>query len=517
MLMHKVEKQTMPGSRARHWAVGLALSAAGCVAVGARADLENQTKQILGGADLGDTQVSVLLVDLDANETLVALHADRPMIPASNLKLITTAAALDRLGPDFVFTTDLEMLPPLPALPGVNDLNPPAPPDLRLTGSGDPGLGDDALLAELGLEPDAVLDRFVEAVVATGFKRFGTLYLDDDVFDDVQVHPTWPTDQLDKWYCAPVAGLNFHGNVLDVLYLPAALRGEAPTVQVFPWWPQLETVNRAVTGPRDAFWITRAGEANRFTFGGQVRNTRSTPIRTTLYDPPTTLGQLLQYRLSEAGVFVERVARTDPNATPRSGQTLFRIQTTLPGVLDRTNQDSANLFAEAIFKRMGYELTGAPGSFDSGAAAVRMYLQERLGTRISVALVKPVDGSGLSRDNRVTARALVEVLRDMHDRAELSDIYRESLAIAGESGTLRRRGDGLDGATVFAKSGYIAGVSALAGYIVVADATVADGTRTLAFSLLFNGFVPPRSNATMKTAQDRLLKAFTEQLLAEVQ
>ncbi|MEM8784066.1 MAG: D-alanyl-D-alanine carboxypeptidase/D-alanyl-D-alanine-endopeptidase [Planctomycetota bacterium] len=486
----------------------------GAVTPTAQADLENQTRQILGGADLGDTKVSILVVDLDAQATLVALQPDRPMIPASNLKLLTTAAALDRLGPEFVFTTDLEVLPPLLA-DGSSVAD--APPDLRLTGSGDPALGDDALLAALDLEPDGVLDKFVEAVVATGHRRFGTLLLDDDVFDDVQVHPTWPSDQLDKHYCAPVAGLNFHGNVLDVLYVPAALRGEAPTVQVFPWWPQLETVNRAVTGPRDAFWITRASDRNRFTFGGQVRNVRGTPLRSTVHDPPTFLGQLLQHRLREAGVAVDRVARVDVQAPPRDGEVLYRVQTTLPGVLDRTNQDSANLFAEALFKRLGFELTGAPGSFDSGAAAVRTYLQERMGHRIAVALVKPVDGSGLSRDNRVTPRALVEVLRDMHDRPDLADVYRESLAVPGESGTLRRRGSDLpQGVRVYAKSGFIAGVSGLSGYLVVRDPTVIDGARTLAFSMLFNGFTPPRNNATMKTAQDRLLEAWAEHLLAEV-
>ncbi|MEM9752693.1 MAG: D-alanyl-D-alanine carboxypeptidase/D-alanyl-D-alanine-endopeptidase [Planctomycetota bacterium] len=513
VLKHAVKQWT------RRLGVGTVISSAALVGIAgpAQADLENQTKQILGGADLGDTLVSVLVVDLDANDTLVALKPDRPMIPASNLKLLTTAAALDRLGPDFKFTTDLTLLAPLSPPPGTNSLNAPAPPDLRLTGSGDPALGDDALLAELELEPDAVLDKFVEAVVATGHRRFGVLYLDDDAFDEQHIHPTWPSDQLDKHYCAPVAGLNFHGNVLDVLYVPAALRGEAPTVQVYPWWPQLETVNRAVTGPRDAFWISRTDETNRFTFGGQVRNTRSTPLRTTLHDPPMFLGELLKHRLAQAGVTVERVARVDPNLLPRDGEALYRVQTTLPGVLDRTNQDSANLFAEALFKRMGRELTGAPGSFESGGAAVRMYLQERMGHRVAVALVQPADGSGLSRENRITARVLVETLRDMHDRSDIADVYRGSLAVAGEIGTLRRRGEGLEGVRVYGKSGFIRGVSGLSGYLVVPDPTVADGTRTLAFSMLFNEFKPPRSNATMKTAQDRLLQAWAEHMLAAVE
>ncbi len=472
----------------------------------ARADLEDQTRQIIANAGLRNTTVSVLLYDLGHDAPVLDLEPDRAMIPASNLKLITTAAALDALGPDFKFTTDLDLLEPA---------TPDAPPDLILRGKGDPALGDDVLLKQLELEPDDVVQRWVDAVEQAGHTHIGTLIVDDTIFDQQFTHPDWPQDQLHKHYAAQVGGLNFHGNALDILYLPSQ-PGEAPIVKVYPLFPQLATVNRAVTGSQDAFWIQRDATANRFTFGGQVRNARSEPLRTTIHDPAIFTGQYLRHRLAERGITVDRVARPRPQDRRRTGTTLYRVESTLAGILDRTNQDSVNLFAECLFKRLGFELTGQPGGFDNGAAAVRMYLHRNLGQRFQAAIVKPVDGSGLARSNRVTARALVEVLRDMHRRDDLRDLYRDSLSTAGQNGTLRRRGRQLTAATVHGKSGYINGVSCLSGYMVFPDPTAPTGERTYAFSMLFNGFAPPVTNASVKTVQDQILSAFEEALAPQV-
>ncbi len=481
----------------------------------AAADLENQVRKLIANANLRDTTVSVLLYDLAGDTAIVGIDPDRAMTPASNMKVITTAAALDRLGATFTFSTDLDLIEPsADVTDGDNAEATPAPPDLVLRGSGDPALGDDVLLAALDLEPDDVLDRWVDAIEQTGHTEIDTLWMDDRVFDRAYVHPTWPDNQLDKWYCAQVAGINFHGNVLDILYLPT-LRGEAPTVQVYPWFPRLSTVNRAVTGQHDAFWIQRDPTANRFTFGGEVRNARSEPLRTTVYDPPMFLGELLRYRLGQRGITVDRVDHPSAETPPVSGTTLYRVNTTLAGVLDRTNQDSHNLFAEALLKRLGFELTGQPGTFESGAAAVRMFLQERLGTRVQPAITKVVDGSGLSKENVTTARVLVETLRYLHRNDELRDVFRSSLAVAGETGTLRRRAKNVTGATVHAKSGYINGVSALSGYLVFADAGAPRGERVYAFSMIFNGFRPPVTNTTLKQTQDRLLEAFVDALKPE--
>jgi D-alanyl-D-alanine carboxypeptidase/D-alanyl-D-alanine-endopeptidase (penicillin-binding protein 4) len=149
-------------------------------------------------------------------------------------------------------------------------------------------------------------------------------------------------------------------------------------------------------------------------------------------------------------------------------------------VLARCNKDSQNLFAEALIKRLGHEATGEPGSWSSGAAAERMFLSRALGPQAARFVID--DGSGLSRDNRVSAELLTGVLLAMHRNPTLAKTYRESLSVGGKDGSLRLRFRGRGFAsTVEGKSGYIDGVIALSGYI-------RQGDDDYAFSIMLNDY-----------------------------
>ena len=513
--------------RAGATCIALALAlVAGLAAPPAHAGLETDVQQILTGASLGKTRSSVLLVDLRTGQTLIDLDADVPLVPASNMKLITTAAALTRLGPDFKFSTKLALL--LPPSPGNSNSAsegssqpantrsapgsiPGALPSLLIRGEGAPAFGDPVLLAQAGFEVDDLVDLWVQAVVDTGHTRFDQLLLDDLIFDAVRVHPDWPVDQLHRYYCAQVGAINFHENLLAVLPVPSETLGQAPIVQLFPYYPSLRTQNRATTGNVDDFRIQRAPDSNRFVFLGSVRTRRTSPYRVTVDAPAMFLGQFLQHKLRQAGVRVNRVVRLRPNdrAADQPTEILHQLNTTLAGVIDRTNQDSQNMFAEALLKRMGHELTGEPGSFRNGASAVRLYLRDRLSSRVGLTAVRVADGSGLSSNNRATARVLVEVLRSMREDATLGPIYAASLSHAGHTGTLRQRLRDLR-SDVFGKSGYLGAsanyASTLSGYIVRPDG------RTYAFAMLFNGFQPPLTSTRIKQVQDQVLTKIDESI-----
>ncbi|MEM8736995.1 MAG: D-alanyl-D-alanine carboxypeptidase/D-alanyl-D-alanine-endopeptidase [Planctomycetota bacterium] len=526
------------------------------VAGQARAGLENEIQQLLNGAGLGETRTAVLLVDLRTGRALVELDADQPMVPASNMKLITTAAALTRLGADFKFTTRLSLIPSpgaeaRPAVGGgrtdgtaptrgsrngnaVGAASPGAgassgdvsggnaggtsgggePPSLLVQGGGDPAFGDPVLLSEAGLEVEDILTLWTDAVVATGHPRIRRLMIDDRVFDRVFVNRAWPKAQLHRFSFAQVAGLNFHENLLAVLPVPAETDGQAPVIQLYPYFPKLRTQNRATTSAVDGFQVQRAPGTNRFTFMGSVRNRRSQPYRVTVNDPPMFFAEYFRHKLAEAGVTVDRVERvpTDARLDLSQREVLHEINTTLAGVLDRTNQDSQNLFAEALFKRMGREQTGAPGSFENGAAAVRLFLRDHLASRVGLSAVRVDDGSGLSLNNRATARVLVETLSVMHDDPKLRSVYAGSLARAGHSGTLRERLRGLR-SEVYGKSGWLGAsagyASTFSGYLVRLDG------RVYGFSLLFNGFRPPISNAQVKAVQDQILEKIDASINAD--
>lgn len=465
----------------------------------AAGDLESQLRRMIRAHDLRQTQVAAMVQDLSTGEVLVAIDADEPMIPASNMKLITTAAALDVLGPEFVFRTELGIIEPAPA-------NPAGGATLVVKGDGDPAFGDPELLREHGLSVDDLLDQWAQAVVKTGRTHVDRLLIDDRVFDRTFTHPDWPANQLIKSYCAQVAGLNFHDNCIDVLMTPARRQGLAPTIELFPPAPFLETVNEATTGKTDIYGVIRAPGTNRFVFHGSIRNKPYGPFQATVHDPALFFGNVFAERLRQRGVTVASVERPADDQLLPTPRALHVVQTTLPLVLTRTNRDSQNMFAEALIKRMGRAVTGASGSWENGAAAVRLALRDRLGPRSSV--VSIADGSGMSRDNRVTARVLVELLASLHNDADATKaaIYRKSLAHGGVSGTLDDRLQELAG-QVYGKSGYLSGVSALSGYLVLPAGPEGGQPRTIAFSFLFNGFEPPVYNLHMKALQDKLVGA----------
>jgi D-alanyl-D-alanine carboxypeptidase/D-alanyl-D-alanine-endopeptidase (penicillin-binding protein 4) len=464
-----------------------------------RAGVESQIRSILTAADLRQTEVSVMAIDADTGQTIVEINADAPMIPASNMKLVTTAAALRVLGPDFMFNTELNLVG-----------NDPDAATLVVVGDGDPSFGDPKMLAEHGYDVEQLLGAWVDAAKNAGVRRVGSLVIDDRVFDDQWVHPDWPVDQLNQWYCAQVSGLNFHDNCLD-LYLEPGSAGHSPVVTMQPDSPFIETLNRARTGDADTFWVSRPMGSNRMTYRGEVKTRRTKPVHVTIDDPAMYFGQLLAHRLTRAGIAVNELRRPAPMEEFAAAVTLHRIQSALPVVLTRCNKDSQNMFAEALLKRMGHRITSAPGTWASGAAAMRQFLHERLGP--DGAAITIADGSGMSRDNRVTARILAGLLVAMHRDETLGPQFIETLSLGGEDGTLQRRFvRGMHG-QVYGKSGYINQVSALSGYIVFTpegDDDPSAATRTIVFSMLFNGFKPPIYNHRVKEVQNELVRLIDE-------
>lgn len=481
---------------ARVAAVGLLVA----LATAARADLEAECRQVISAADLRKTQVSVLVVDAATGEELVSINPDEPMMPASNMKLVTTAAALKVLGGDFVFKTDLRLVDSTDGRGGKS---------LVVVGDGDPGFGDPELLKLHNLDVEQMLGVWVSAVKNAGVASIDRLVIDDRVFDRQWTHPAWPEEQLSSWYCAQVAGLNFYDNCLDIIPDPTS-PGAAPKVRIMPAAPFLNTTNKAVTGKQDTFWVSRRLGSNDLIFRGEVKTRRTQALNTTIDDPPLLFGRILADRLAAAGVKVGRVVRPEMDERLPEGSTLHSIQTTLPLVLQRCNKDSQNLFAEALIKRIARQATGQPGGWGSGASTVRAFLADQIGPAASAVSVS--DGSGMSRHNRVTARVLVGLLRTMNADPKLGPLYRQSLSVGGGDGTLQKRFKGLAG-QVLGKSGYINGVSTLSGYLVVPTSA---GTRTLAFSCLFNDFKPPVFPHQVKAVQDQLVQVIDKRTATPV-
>ncbi|MCA9305923.1 MAG: D-alanyl-D-alanine carboxypeptidase/D-alanyl-D-alanine-endopeptidase [Phycisphaerales bacterium] len=451
--------------------VGVGLAAlVGVLAVAGSASaqpLQNAIEALFRDSGIGATKMGAIVIDAGTQRVLAEVNADQSYIPASNMKVVTSGAALRVLGPDFEFVTKLNF----------DSANNRA----VVIGSGDPAFGDPKLLEEMGISAEDLLDIWAKALRDAGFKKGGELVIDDRVFDREYVHPTWPTAQLNRWYCAEVAGVNFHTNILTIFAKPSA-DGQPPVLRTEPESPWLEIRNRgrSISKGQQTAWAARGLNSNDITFNGDTRS-GSTGVDVALHENPGVFGRMLATRMAAMGIEPEVVRLADATEDFSKTATVHSVRTEMRTVLERCNTDSYNLYAECMMKRIGQEVTGTPGSWRTGAAVVRMQLQETLGPSTGHTFVV-ADGSGMSRENRVTPRAMTEWLAAMNEDTLLRDAFIGSLATPKKDGTLEKRFRQKSPRNdMYAKTGYLTGVSALSGYLIDPDTD-----RTLIFSIISN-------------------------------
>ena len=447
--------------------------------------------------------IAVSVREVASGTAVLSLHGNEPMVPASNMKLLTTGAALLGLSPHFVFRTQL-----------LRDGD-----RLIVVGDGDPALGDPELLAEssyidaqgvahTGMTIEHLLQAWVDAVRATGVKSISEIVVDDRIFAREGPHPLWPKDQLDEEYCSPPCGVNFHGNGLQLTAAPKP--GGAPTItSMSPHAPWVKIVNKATSrtgkNDRNTMWVARDGTSGELTIYGNVKTAYVAPIAVALSDPALFLSQCLASRLATAGISVGR-ARTAGASDPAPRGTAVGpvIQTPLSVVVTRCNVESQNMYAESLMKRLAAARTGGAGSWTTGATSVKGVITQRIGTLADAFVIS--DGSGLSRGNRVTADGMTAWLAALANDSAVGPTFVESLAVGGKSGTVRKRMKDIDPAlaTVACKTGYIDKVSCLSGFV-----TGRDGTR-YAFSVLANNLCEKDSVGKAKKLQDRVAKILAD-------
>lgn len=451
--------------------------------------------------ELRDVRAALAVVDVATGEWLVLEHADAPVIPASNMKVLTTATALGVLGPDHLFTTRFLAA----ARPDRNGV---VRGDLVVLGSGDPTLRGD-LLDHAGI--DDPTNALAELLIDAGVVRVeGRLLVDPGPFDDEFVHPEWERDDLHRTYAAPVGGLSVHGNCLsaelDGTTDPPSAAWDVVT-RGYTLRNELERGDRAATYE---VGMTRPDDDGRVRLYGRIgRAITPRSLRVPVVDPHEYFGRCLARRLERRGVGVEGAVVVQRGAAEALGDDaveLARLESPISLAIVRTNKESDNSVADHLFKAAGAAVDGT-GSFASGAAAMRSFLGDTLG--LDVSSLDARDGSGLARGNRASARLLAGCLRAMATaEGPARAIFLRSFPISGLDGSLRERlGEPAYEGAVRAKTGYISGVYALSGY-----ARTTAG-RWLAFATVLNwqgtGVVP--SNATMKRHLDDVCRILVDE------
>lgn len=418
-------------------------------------------------------QIGVAVFSVDRQVPLYLNGADRRLLPASNMKLYTTAVALDKLGPDFQYTTSLYADGPI--LPdGTLDGN------LILVGRGDPTLSG----RFYGDSVTYVFDRMAAVLRERGVRRVaGRLIGDTSYFDDQLVAPGWEAGSLLWWYGARVTALSFNDNIVTIEVRPGSSVGAPAQVAFLPQNDRLGIINGVTTsGPRGArsVGIRRRADREGYEIWGRVP-LGGTPVRhvVAVDNPPAFALAVLRDRLGRVGVEVdgedEVVWRR--GALPKQPWMLIASHTSprMIEIVRVVNKKSQNFFAEEVLKTLGAVFRGE-GSFAAGADVVHEALG---GFGVPGPGLVVRDGSGLSRYNVVTARTTAELLVAMRYHPRFEEYYG-SLLVAGYDGDPRRLSAPEAVGNVRTKTGTLRGASALSGYVTTADGEL------LAFSVITN-------------------------------
>jgi D-alanyl-D-alanine carboxypeptidase/D-alanyl-D-alanine-endopeptidase (penicillin-binding protein 4) len=432
---------------------------------------------ILGQPELEHAHVGVIVLNLDRDSVIYARNYQKNMVPASNLKIVTSAAALTFLGPDFRFKTRLALKGEVRRgkLQG----------DLIVIGGGDPGFS---------LEN---LDAFVRTIKEHGISRIdGNIILIERYFTAERLPIGWAWHYLDARYAAEISALSMNRNVVNVR-MEATRLGAFADVSIEPLTGYVKLVNTMITKPGDdSIIIFRPPDENTIYVDGGIGFNHTRNIEVAVKDPAMFVGQYLKERLSESNIeFSGQCIRGDDVSFHERGSDFSVVDSILSvplsDIIREINTESVNLYAEAVLKTLGSHYL-REGSFRAGISIVKEFLR-RCGADTS--LVELYDGSGLSRYNLISPYSIMLALRYMY-HSRLFDGFYELMASPGE-GTLENRFNSIGG-VMRAKTGTLDAVSCLSGYLRLND-------ENYCFSMMFNNFACPRKK--VEKIQEEILKA----------
>ncbi len=438
------------------------------------AQLEPRINAILNRPTFQRVRWGIQVQPLAEGPVLFQREGDRFFIPASNAKLLTTAAALVQFGPQFRMRTAVYRVPE----PGVS---------LRVAGRGDPSL------------TTAQLQNLASQIRARGITQIDRLIIDDTYFSGDPVNPNWEWEDIQAGYGAPVNSLILNQNAIPLTLVPQAIGQPLRVVWDDPsegqrWAIENQSRTVAVNAPE---FVAVGRDLSRpiLRVSGQLRaGSEAEPVAIAVVNPTQTFLETFRRVLTNQGISVRQAVIASTLTTAPQSEIAAVSSVPLSELLKEANGESNNLYTESLLRLLGTPPTPNSNSLESGLAGIRTVLN-RLGVAADSHALR--DGSGLARANLVTPGAMTQVLQSMA-RSPNAQVYRDSLAIAGVSGTLRNRfrGTPVQG-NFLGKTGAISGITALSGYLNPPT------YPPLVVSILVNHFDQPVS--TIRPAIDELV------------
>jgi serine-type D-Ala-D-Ala carboxypeptidase/endopeptidase (penicillin-binding protein 4) len=406
--------------------------------------------------------ISICVLDLKSSKTIVQFNAGQGVTPASVLKLLTTGAALELLGPDRRFETKLDYSGKIEngVLTG----------DVLIRGGGDPSLGS----RQAGGKVDSFLAGWVGALQAAGVREIkGRILADARIFDDEPVSPFWLWEDMGNYYAPGIYGLAVFDNSFR-LELKSGAAGTRPEmVSIQPEMPGMTIDNHLLAANNDqdsAYLYGAPYQQERRLFGTMPANRASFVIRGDMPDPPAYLAKRFFDELRAAGIKVSGTAGSlrqltaTEQAALNSGALLCSTKSIpLSQMVRIIHEKSDNFYTEYLLRQLALTVSGQPASAREGLKVVRDFWGKRGLDLTALALY---DACGLSPNDRVSAAFLAQALRYMSVQSKQAAVFEASLPLAGVEGTVSGflKGSPLEG-KLRLKSGSNQVVNSYAGYL----------------------------------------------------
>lgn len=450
---------------------------------------------VVDAPPLHRAQWGIHVVDAATGDVVYARDPERLFIPASNAKLVTAAAALARLGPEYRYRT------PLYVARGPADSVAAA---LLVRGAGDPSMSERFFPGSY-----AVLDSLADSLAAAGVRHIaGPIVIDGSRFDAERVRASWEVGDLVEPYAPPAGPFGVEDATVRIAVWPGRTPGDPARVETLPLPGLVEIENRVLTGPEGgpaSIAFAHRADGTTLVVGGTVPPGEGAVVRTVAVpDAADHAARALRAALERRGI-----AASGEVLVLRDSAAVWALagagaagpvvpvaawhSPPLGEIVREMNKESHNWIAEQLARTLGAELAGV-GSWSAGLEAARRFLIDDVAVDSTAFLLR--DGSGLSVQNLLTPATVTALLAHVR-RASWGEAFLASLPISGTDGTLEARLGGVAG-RVRAKTGTLTNVNSLSGFAWTA------GGRELVFSILTNA--SGRPGAEVREAIDRIVE-----------
>ncbi len=460
-----------------------------------KAQTHPAVERFLSASYMGGASVSIMIRDISNGSVTYSYDAEREVIPASVMKIVTTATVLELLGEKFRYETAIMYDGQI--TDSVLDGN------LYIRGSGDPTLGS----SNIGPDADKVIREWITAIKKSGIRKItGTVIADESIFDTEGISMKWMCEDMGSYYGQGCYGLNIYDNRYS-LFLNTGEPNDKPKIEKSE--PDMSSIlfhNYLITNKsaKDSTYIIGFPYANeRYLYGTVPANRSGYQLKGDIPEPALYLAQYVSKLLEKDQI---EVTGTPTCYRILSGEGKWKKQerkiltTTyslpLKDLVRITNHVSNNLYADAFLKTIGlkYKSDEIISSFDKGIKILNKHWEDK---GIKTSSLWMFDGSGLAPTDKITAGFLCELLSYMATKSSASKTFTESLPRVGMEGTVANtlKGSALQGNTRL-KSGSMSRVRSYAGYVT-------KDNKQYAVTIIVNNFSCTQSQ--MKKDMEQLL------------